>query len=60
MFVFVLYLAETAFRQDAIKFVGWEKNAKGIFCPKYVDLSKTMDSTKFVYLKTFYWSCINY
>lgn len=40
-------------RQDAIKFVGWEKNSKGMFCPKYVDLSKTMDSTKLVYLKIY-------
>ncbi|XP_060850053.1 ubiquitin-like modifier-activating enzyme ATG7 [Rhopalosiphum padi] len=38
--------SEMVLNQDAIKFVGWEKNSKGIFCPKYVDLSKTMDSTK--------------
>ncbi|XP_050433414.1 ubiquitin-like modifier-activating enzyme ATG7 [Adelges cooleyi] len=36
---------EMAIVQD-IKFVGWEKNNKGKFCPKYVDLSKTMDSKK--------------
>jgi hypothetical protein len=36
------------FQPDDIAFVGWEKNSKGIFCPKYVDLSKTMDSKKFV------------
>lgn len=41
------------FKQDSIKFVGWEKNSKGIFCPKYVDLSKTMDSKKSVYLNIF-------
>ncbi|XP_027847800.2 ubiquitin-like modifier-activating enzyme ATG7 isoform X1 [Aphis gossypii] len=38
--------SEMVLNQDAIKFVGWEKNSKGMFCPKYVDLSKTMDSTK--------------
>lgn len=31
-----------------MKFVGWEKNSKGIFCPKYVNLSKTMDSKKYI------------
>ncbi|XP_025423937.1 ubiquitin-like modifier-activating enzyme ATG7 isoform X2 [Sipha flava] len=37
---------EMGFQPDDIAFVGWEKNSKGIFCPKYVDLSKTMDSKK--------------
>lgn len=41
---------EMALVQD-IKFVGWEKNDKGKFCPKYVDLSKTMDSKKLVIYK---------
>ncbi|XP_050539864.1 ubiquitin-like modifier-activating enzyme ATG7 [Daktulosphaira vitifoliae] len=31
---------------DNCKFVGWEKNSSGKFCPKYVNLSKTMDPKK--------------
>lgn len=38
--------ADIFLKQDSVKFVGWEKNSKGIFCPKFVDLSKTMDSKK--------------
>ncbi|VVC38452.1 Ubiquitin-like modifier-activating enzyme Atg7, N-terminal,Ubiquitin-like modifier-activating enzyme [Cinara cedri] len=36
---------EVVGNQDCITFVGWEK-IKGKFCPKYVDLSKTMDPKK--------------
>lgn len=51
MLTFVWYSAniEDLLKQDNIKFVGWEKNTKGMFCPKYVDLSETMDSKKWVY-----------
>lgn len=49
---FLIYLAdvEIVLKQDNIKFVGWEKNYKGMFCPKFVDLSKTMDSKKWANL----------
>lgn len=33
--------------------MGWDRNAKGMFGPKYVDLSKTMDPKKLVYLRLF-------
>lgn len=50
MYKFDYYLAniEVVLKQDSIKFVGWNKNAKGMFGPKYVDLSKTMDPKKLV------------
>jgi len=46
--MFCVYIAddENIFKQDCVKYVGWEKNTKGMFGPKYVDLSKTMDSKK--------------
>lgn len=53
--MFTEYLAnvEVFFKQDCVKYVGWEKNVKGKFCPKFVDLSKTMDPKKLVYLNIF-------
>lgn len=46
IFVYCLANVEIVLKQESVKFVGWEKNAKGMFGPKYVDLSNTMDSKK--------------